>query len=81
MTAIIVLIVCSLIVAGGFLFAFLFSVKSGQYDDTYTPAVRMLFDDHGNDEVIKDSDPGSKQSFNDNQEEILHPEKIQNPKP
>jgi cbb3-type cytochrome oxidase maturation protein len=45
MTAIIVLIVCSLIVAGGFLIAFLFSVKSGQYDDTYTPSVRMLFDE------------------------------------
>jgi len=47
MTAIIVLIICSLIVAGGFLFAFLFSVKSGQYDDTYTPSVRMLFDESG----------------------------------
>jgi cbb3-type cytochrome oxidase maturation protein len=46
MTAIIVLIVCSLIVAGGFLAAFLFSVKNGQYDDTYTPAVRILFDEN-----------------------------------
>jgi cbb3-type cytochrome oxidase maturation protein len=32
-------------VAGGFLFAFLWSVKDGQYDDDYTPSVRMLFDD------------------------------------
>lgn len=45
MTAIILLIVCSMIVAGGFLVAFLKSVKNGQYDDTYTPSVRMLFDD------------------------------------
>ena len=25
--------------------AFIKSVKSGQYEDTYTPSVRMLFDD------------------------------------
>lgn len=29
----------------GFLVAFLWSVKSGQYSDTYTPSVRMLFED------------------------------------
>jgi len=32
-------------VAIGFLIAFLWSVKSGQYSDTYTPSVRMLFED------------------------------------
>lgn len=35
----------SLLVALGFLIAFLWSVKSGQYSDTYTPSVRMLFED------------------------------------
>ncbi|HEY3429785.1 MAG TPA: cbb3-type cytochrome oxidase assembly protein CcoS, partial [Cyclobacteriaceae bacterium] len=30
--------------AVAFLFAFLWSLKSGQYDDTYSPSVRMLFD-------------------------------------
>ena len=35
----------SLIVAVGFLIAFIWAVKSGQYDDDYTPSVRMLFDD------------------------------------
>lgn len=39
------LIIFSLIVAGGFLIAFLWAVKSGQYDDKYTPSVRILFDD------------------------------------
>lgn len=39
------LIGVSLMVAGGFLLAFIFSVKNGQYDDTHTPAIRMLFDD------------------------------------
>jgi cbb3-type cytochrome oxidase maturation protein len=33
------------LVAVGFLAAFLWAVKSGQYKDTYTPSVRMLFDD------------------------------------
>lgn len=35
----------SLLVAIGFLVAFLWSVKSGQYSDTFTPSVRMLFED------------------------------------
>ena len=35
----------SIIVAVLFFIAFIKSVKSGQYDDTYTPSVRMLFDD------------------------------------
>jgi len=34
----------SLCVAIGFLFAFLWSVRSGQYEDSYTPSERMLFD-------------------------------------
>ncbi len=38
------LIGVSLMVASGFLLAFIFSVKNGQYDDTHTPAIRMLFD-------------------------------------
>ena len=35
----------SIVVALFFFYAFIKSVKSGQYDDTYTPSVRMLFDD------------------------------------
>jgi len=41
----IILIFFSIMVAGGFLAAFIWSVRSGQYDDDYTPSVRMLFDD------------------------------------
>lgn len=40
-----ILIGFSLLVAVGFLIAFLWSVKSGQYSDMYTPSVRMLFED------------------------------------
>jgi len=32
-------------VAVSFLAAFLWSIKNGQYDDDYTPSVRILFDD------------------------------------
>ena len=50
MGVLIILIIVSVVVAGGFLIAFLWSVKTGQMDDDYTPSVRMLFDDE-----IKDS--------------------------
>jgi cbb3-type cytochrome oxidase maturation protein len=40
-----ILIGISILVAGSFLIAFLWSVKTGQYDDDYTPSIRMLFDD------------------------------------
>ena len=45
MSVLIVLVIISVIVAGGFLIAFIWSVQKGQYDDDYTPSVRMLFDD------------------------------------
>ncbi|WP_055448606.1 cbb3-type cytochrome oxidase assembly protein CcoS [Lacinutrix mariniflava] len=49
MSIIYMLLAISVIVALVFFAAFIFSVKSGQFDDTYTPSVRMLFED----EVIK----------------------------
>jgi cbb3-type cytochrome oxidase maturation protein len=45
MTALFVLIGLSLLTALGFLIAFIWSVRKGQYDDDYTPAIRILFDD------------------------------------
>lgn len=45
MSVIFVLILISLLVAIAFLIAFIWAVRSGQYDDDYTPSVRMLFDD------------------------------------
>jgi len=45
MSVIYLLISISIIVAIGFFAAFVKAVKSGQYDDDYTPSVRMLFDD------------------------------------
>lgn len=48
MSVIIVLISASLLIAAGFLIAFFWSVKSGQYQDDYTPSVRILFDNDKN---------------------------------
>lgn len=45
MLIIILLIAISLTIAILFLVAFIWSMKSGQFDDTYGPSVRMLFDD------------------------------------
>jgi cbb3-type cytochrome oxidase maturation protein len=45
MEIIIILIIISLLVAISFLVAFLWAVKNGQYEDRYTPSVRVLFDE------------------------------------
>jgi cbb3-type cytochrome oxidase maturation protein len=56
------LLAISVVVALAFLIAFLLSVRSGQYDDTYTPSVRMLFED----ELV--SEPSSsEENTTDNQ--------------
>ncbi len=53
MSVIYLLISISIIVAAAFLYAFLRAVRTGQYDDDYTPSVRMLFDD----ELVTKSKP------------------------
>ena len=50
MSAIFFLIGCSVMLALIFLVAFFWANKSGQHEDTYTPAVRILFDDELRDE-------------------------------
>ena len=45
MQIILLLIGISLVLALGFLAAFFWAVKDGQYDDDYTPSVRILFED------------------------------------
>ncbi|WP_422081901.1 cbb3-type cytochrome oxidase assembly protein CcoS [Ulvibacterium sp.] len=51
MSVIYVLLTISIVVAVIFFTAFIVSVRSGQYDDSYTPSVRMLFED----ELVKTS--------------------------
>jgi cbb3-type cytochrome oxidase maturation protein len=50
MSVIYILLSISIIVAVLFFIAFITAVKSGQYDDSYTPSVRMLFED----ELVKE---------------------------
>lgn len=49
MSVIYILLAISITVAIGFFVAFIIAVKRGQFDDSYTPSVRMLFED----ELIK----------------------------
>ncbi len=56
MSVIYVLLSISIIVAIGFFIAFIISVRSGQYDDVYTPSVRMLFED----ELVTPASPSGK---------------------
>ncbi|WP_304138644.1 cbb3-type cytochrome oxidase assembly protein CcoS [Mesonia mobilis] len=65
MSVIYVLLAISIAVAIVFFVAFILSVKSGQYDDVYTPSVRMLFED----ELVKD--PNTKK----NQKQVLTKDK------
>ncbi len=62
MEAVIFLIVLGVIVAGGFLAAFIWAVRSGQYDDDYSPSVRMLFDN----KKQKDTETEFSESNNNN---------------
>jgi cbb3-type cytochrome oxidase maturation protein len=50
MSVIYLLLSISIIVAIAFFIVFILSTKRGQYDDMYTPSVRMLFDD----ELVKE---------------------------
>ena len=45
MSVIVILILTSLGVAGLFLLGFIWAVRSGQYEDTCTPALRILAGD------------------------------------
>lgn len=54
MSVLILLILASLIVALGFLGAFIWSVRAGQYEDDYTPSIRMLLDDETNSNTTND---------------------------
>ena len=59
MAVLVVLISISLIIAIGFLISFLWNMKTGQYDDTYSPSVRMLFEDRPIKKTIRNKKDGS----------------------
>ncbi|WP_412985920.1 cbb3-type cytochrome oxidase assembly protein CcoS [Pontimicrobium sp. IMCC45349] len=55
MSVIYVLLAISILVAIVFFIVFVIAVKNGQYDDSYTPSVRILFED----EIIKNKSENS----------------------
>lgn len=68
MSVIFLLVIIGVVVAGLFLGGFIWAVKSGQYDDTYTPSVRMLFEDGP--AVKSDSLVEPKNSENEQKKEV-----------
>jgi cbb3-type cytochrome oxidase maturation protein len=68
MEIITLLIFISLLIAVGFLIVFLWNMKSGQYDDTFSPSVRMLFDDKP--KVVKEIDNTFAEELEHEQTEI-----------
>lgn len=68
MNIIYMLLAISLFVALVFFVLFIFSMRKGQYDDTYTPAVRMLFED----ELVKE---GTKSKNSTSKEKLTNPDK------
>lgn len=61
MSVIYVLLAISIVIAIVFFIAFIVAVKRGQYDDSYTPSVRMLFED----ELVKEKSKKSIQTKKD----------------
>lgn len=56
------LISISVFVAAVFLYLFVRSVKDGQFDDTYTPSIRVLFDDEVKKETLSKNEKKEKKN-------------------
>lgn len=52
MSVIIILLGLSLCVSIGFLAAFIWSVKSGQLEDAYSPAHKIFFDEKSSESIL-----------------------------
>jgi cbb3-type cytochrome oxidase maturation protein len=61
MSVILLLIPLSVVLAAGFLWAFFWAVRSGQYEDTTTPSLRILTDDGSNPPVTQPISTNEKQ--------------------
>jgi cbb3-type cytochrome oxidase maturation protein len=56
MAVVVLLIIFSLVVAIVFLVAFIWAVRTGQFDDTRSPSIRILFEDQPKKKEEKGSD-------------------------
>jgi cbb3-type cytochrome oxidase maturation protein len=75
MSIIFLLIIISLALATGFLIAFIRAARGGQFDDHYTPSVRMLWDDDEPPETEPKSTQKPKNNLDPGAEnaEVSHP--------
>lgn len=64
MSVVLLLIAFSIVVAAGFLVAFIWSVRSGQYEDEYSHSVRILFQDDKPAEHVNTPEPPVRESEN-----------------
>jgi len=55
MEVILLLVGAALVVAGGFLAALIWAIRNGQFDDMYTPSVRVLFDNDVDKSIDKEN--------------------------
>lgn len=62
MSVIFLLIIFSLLLAVGFLVAFIWSVKDGQFEDDFTPSVRILFEDESEADIKTKATTTSKEN-------------------
>ncbi len=60
MEVIFILVIISLLVALLFLSLFIWAVKTGQYEDDYSPSVRILFDQQS--EEVHNQEKSNKKS-------------------
>jgi cbb3-type cytochrome oxidase maturation protein len=60
MSVILILLSASLLIATGFLVAFIWSAKTGQFDDSFTPSIRILFEEKQNDETRRTESDAAK---------------------
>jgi len=64
MSVIYLLLSLSIVIAVIFFAAFIIATKNGQYDDSYTPSVRMLFED----ELVKSTTADTEKISNQKSE-------------
>lgn len=55
-----IMLIVSLIVALFFLISFFWATKTGQFDDDYTPSVRILFEEEINQESNQKTNGGTE---------------------
>jgi cbb3-type cytochrome oxidase maturation protein len=55
-----IMLIVSLLIALFFLISFFWATKSGQFDDDYTPSVRILFEEETNQKSKIESDGNSE---------------------